>query len=113
MAPEREVQFSAPTWLRDLGFSSWMLVGFVLIIVGVIWLLAETSTIVMPVIVASVLGAVAGPAVDWLERHRVPRIGGAVLVLLGLVAVGVLLFVLEYLFGSKESSGGRTETEER
>ena len=61
MASERNVQFSAPTWLRDLGFSSWLLVGFVLIIVGLIWLLAETSTIVMPVILAAVLGAVAGP----------------------------------------------------
>ena len=27
-------QLSAPSWLRDLGFSSWLLVGFVLIIVG-------------------------------------------------------------------------------
>ena len=90
MASERNVQFSAPTWLRNLGFSSWLLVGFVLIIVGLIWLLSETSTIVMPVILATVLGAVAGPAVGWLERHRVPRIGGAILVLLGLVAIGVL-----------------------
>jgi len=96
MAQEREVQFSAPTWLRDLGFSSWMLVGFVLIIVGVIWLLAETSTIVMPVIVASVLGAVAGPTVGWLEGHRVPRIGGAILVLLGLVAIAVLIFLMVF-----------------
>ncbi len=32
MAPERNVQFSAPTWLRNLGFSSWLLVGFVLTI---------------------------------------------------------------------------------
>ena len=94
MASERNVQSQLPTWLRDLGFSSWLLVGFVLIIVGVIWLLAETSTIVMPVIPAAVLGAVAGPAVGWLERHRVPRIGGAVLVLLGLVAIGVLIFLL-------------------
>ena len=94
MASERSVQFSAPTWLRDLGFSSWLLVGFVLVIVGVIWLLGQTSTIVMPVILAAVLGAVAGPAVGWLERHRVPRIGGAVLVLLGLVAIGVLIFLL-------------------
>jgi predicted PurR-regulated permease PerM len=94
MEPEREVQFSAPKWLRNLGFSSWLLVGFVLIIVGLVWLLAETSTIVMPVILATVLGAVAGPAVGWLERHRVPRIGGAILVLLGLVAVGVLIFCL-------------------
>jgi predicted PurR-regulated permease PerM len=96
MVSERNEQFAAPTWLRDLGFSSWLLVGFVLIIVGGIWLLGETSTIVMPVIVASVLGAVAGPGVGWLERHRIPRIGGAILVLLGLVAIGVLVFSLVF-----------------
>ena len=104
MQPERDVQFAAPTWLRDLGFSSWLLAGFVLIIVGVIWLLGETSTIVMPVTLAAVLGAVAGPAVGWLERHRVPRIGGALLVLLGLVAVGVLIFCL--VFGGITSQSG-------
>ena len=104
MAPERNVQFSAPTWLRNLGFSSWLLVGFVLIIVGVIWLLGQTSTIVMPVILATVLGAVAGPAVGWLERHRVPRIGGAILVLLGLVAIGVLIFCL--VFGGISAQSG-------
>ena len=91
---ERDVQFSAPRWLRYLGFSSWLLVGFVLVIVGLIWLLAETSTIVMPVILATVLGAVAGPAVGWLESHGVPRVGGAMLVLVGLVAIGVLIFCL-------------------
>jgi predicted PurR-regulated permease PerM len=96
MASERNVQFAAPTWLRDLGFSSWLLVGFVLVIVGLVWLLGETSTIVMPVILAAVLGAVAGPWVGWLERHGVPRIGGAVLVLLGLVAIGVLVFCLVF-----------------
>jgi predicted PurR-regulated permease PerM len=96
MASARSMQASAPPWLRNLGFSSWLLVGFVLVIVGLIWLLSETSTIVMPVILATVLGAVAGPGVGWLERHRVPRIGGAILVLLGLVAIGVLIFCLVY-----------------
>jgi putative heme transporter len=96
MASAPNVQASAPTWLRTLGFSSWLLVGFVLIIVGVMWLLSQTSTIVMPVILATVLGAVAGPAVGKLERRRVPRIGGAILVLLGLVAIGVLVFLLVY-----------------
>jgi predicted PurR-regulated permease PerM len=104
MASERNVQFSAPTWLRNLGFSSWLLVGFVLVIVGLIWLLAETSTIVMPVILATVLGAVAGPAVGWLERHRVPRVGGAALVLLGLLAIGVLIFCL--VFGGISAQSG-------
>src|SRR5215212_8376764 len=104
MASESDVQFSAPAWLRSLGFASWLLVGFVLIIVGVIWLLAETSTIVMPVILAAVLGAVAGPVVGWLERHRVPRAGGAILVLLGLVAIGVLIFCL--VFGGISAQSG-------
>ena len=101
---ERNVQFAAPTWLRDLGFASWLLVGFVLIILGVIWLIGQTSTIVMPVILAAVLGAVAGPGVGWLERHQVPRIGGAVLVLLGLVAIGVLIFLL--VFGGISAQSG-------
>jgi predicted PurR-regulated permease PerM len=96
MASAPNVQASAPTWLRTLGFSSWLLVGFVLIIVGVMWLLGQTSTIVMPVILATVLGAVAGPAVGKLERHRVPRIAGAILVLLGLVAIGALVFLLVF-----------------
>jgi predicted PurR-regulated permease PerM len=96
MASERSVQFSSPTWLRNLGFSSWLLVGFVLIIVGLIWLLAETSTIVMPVILATVIGAVAGPLVGRLEGHKVPRIWGAILVLVGLVAIGVLIFCLVF-----------------
>ena len=104
MTPESNVQFSSPKWLRNLGFSSWLLVGFVLIIVGLIWLLAETSTIVMPVILATVLGAVAGPAVGWLERHRLPRIWGAILVLLGLVAIGVLIFCL--VFGGISAQSG-------
>ena len=101
---ERSLQFAAPTWLRDLGFASWLLVGFVLIILGVIWLIGQTSTIMMPVILAAVLGAVAGPGVGWLERHKVPRIGGAVLVLLGLVAIGVLIFLL--VFGGISAQSG-------
>jgi putative heme transporter len=108
VASEPNAQFAAPSWLRNLGFSSWLLVGFGLIVVGLIWLLGETSTIVMPVILAAVLGAVAGPAVGWLERHRVPRIGGAILVLLGLVAVGVLIFCL--VFGGISANSGDIST---
>jgi predicted PurR-regulated permease PerM len=79
MPSDRSVRFASPAWLRDLGFSSWLLVGFVVIIVRVVWLLDQTSTIVMPVILAAVLGAVAGPWVGWLERHGVRRAGGAIL----------------------------------
>jgi putative heme transporter len=94
VADERDSMFSAPRWLRDVGFASWLLVGCVAIVFGVIWLLGQTSTIVMPVILAGVLGAVAGPAVDALARHRVPRAGGAALTLLVLIAIAAVVIIL-------------------
>jgi putative heme transporter len=86
--------FVAPPWLRDAGLVSWLLVGLALVLVGLIWLLALTSTIVIPVIVALLIASVAGPGVGWLQDHRVPRAGGAALILLLIVLIGVLIFVL-------------------
>jgi putative heme transporter len=88
--------FSAPQWLRDLGFSAWLLVGAGAALIGLIWLLSLTQTIVMPVITAAIIAAVAAPLVDWLHRHRIPRGVSAALVLLAIVAiafgVGLIVF---------------------
>ena len=65
--------FRAPGWLRDLGVASWLLIGVLLFLAGMVWLLALTETIVLPVLTASILAAVASPLVAWLARHRVPR----------------------------------------
>jgi putative heme transporter len=86
--------FAAPSWLRDVGFTSWMLVGVALFLVGAIWLLSLTHTIVLPVITASVVAAVGSPAVGWLRRHRVPRAAGAGLLMLAIVAVGAGMVLL-------------------
>jgi predicted PurR-regulated permease PerM len=80
--------FAPPQWLRDLGLSSWLLVGIAAALVGLIWLLAQTEAIVMPVITAGIVAAVATPLVDRLARRGVPRGIGAALVLLGIVAIG-------------------------
>ncbi|MEZ0293622.1 MAG: AI-2E family transporter [Solirubrobacteraceae bacterium] len=85
---------AAPRWLRDLGFTSWLLVGVTLLLVGAVWLLALTQTIVMPLIAAGVIAAVASPVVAWLKGHGVPRALGAVLLLLALVLVGALVVVV-------------------
>ena len=74
--------FVAPPWLRDAGLVAWLLVGVVLVLVGAVWLLALTSTIVIPLIVAALIASVAGPGVAWLQRHSVPRAGGTALILL-------------------------------
>ena len=88
--------FAAPRWLRDLGFSSWLLVGVGAALVAAIWLLSLTETIVMPLITAGIIASVASPLVDRLNRHRVPRAVGAalVMVLIVLIALGVGLLVL-------------------
>jgi predicted PurR-regulated permease PerM len=88
--------FAAPQWLRDLGFSSWLLVGFGAALVALVWLLSLTETIVLPVITAGIIAAVASPLVDWLRRLGAPRGIGAALVMLAIVllALGVGLLVL-------------------
>ena len=86
--------FVAPPWLRDAGLVAWLLVGIVLVLVGAVWLLAITSTIVVPLIVASLIASVAGPGVTWLQNRGVPRAGGTALILLGIVLLGVAIAVL-------------------
>ncbi len=103
--------FAAPRWLRDLGFSSWLLVGAGAALIGAIWLLAQTQTIVMPVIVAGIVASVASPLVDWLRRHGIPRGVGAGLVFLLIVAVGaaVGLIVLTGIAGQADSLSERLQ----
>jgi predicted PurR-regulated permease PerM len=82
--------FAAPSWLRDAGFSAWLLMGIVVLLAGVVWLLTLTEVIVIPLAVAGVIAAVAGQLVGFLKRHGLPRGLGAFLVLLLIVGAGVL-----------------------
>ena len=86
--------FSAPMWLRDLGLLAWFLVGVGLVLFGLVWLLGLTSTIVDPVVVGAILATVAGPLVTKMQSRGIPRAGGAAIVLLGLIALGVVIGLL-------------------
>jgi predicted PurR-regulated permease PerM len=100
--------FAAPNWLRDAGFTAWLLVGVVVLLAGVVWLLTLTSVIFIPLVVAGVIAAVAGQLVGLLNSHRVPRALGALLVLLLIVAAGALAGYLVLTgIGSETSSISR------
>jgi predicted PurR-regulated permease PerM len=87
--------FAPPPWLRDLGGMSWLLVGVALMLVGAVWLLSLTSTIVVPVVTASIIAAVLSPAVSFLERHRLPRIAATAIVFLTvIVAAGLMIWLV-------------------
>ena len=85
--------FRTPRWLRDLGRTSWLLVGLLLVLLGLIWLLAETYTIVGPMVCAMIVAVVAMPLVRWLDRHM-PRALAAAIVLLAVAALAVLIVVI-------------------
>ena len=99
--------FSTPRWLRELGLSAWLLVGITGLIVGMVWLLALTRTIVVPVVTAAIVASVLSPIMGLLERRRVPRGAGAAIVLLGVAALGALILVL-VLGGISDQSGNLT-----
>ena len=88
--------FNAPPWLRDLGASAWLAVGVTLFVIGVIWLLSLTQTIVIPLITAAVAAAVMTPAVAALQRLHLGRGLATAAILLGLIALtaGVVVLVL-------------------
>jgi putative heme transporter len=91
--PTLRESFGTPRWLRDLGRSSWLLVGLLLVVVGLIWLLAETYTITGPMVCALIVSVVAMPIVRLLDRHM-PRMLAAAIVLLAIAAVAVLIVVI-------------------
>ena len=85
--------FATPRWLRDLGRSSWLLVGLLLLLFGIIWLLAETYTITGPMVGALIVSVVAMPVVRRLDR-KMPRAVAAAIVLLAIAAIAVFIVVI-------------------
>ena len=81
--------FKAPQWLRGAGQTSWLLVGLTLLLVGIVWLLALTNVIVLPVLTAGIVAAVASPLVAWMHRHGIPRALGTALLMLAIIVIGV------------------------
>jgi putative heme transporter len=101
--------YAAPRWLKDLGASAWLAVGVTLAVVGAVWILALTQTIVAPVITAAVVAAVASPLLRRIRGLGVPRALGAALLLVGAVVLGavVVLIIVGGITG--EADGLREE----
>jgi putative heme transporter len=95
LAPHEIAQLlSPPTWLRQFGTTAWLAVGVTLLVIGTIWLLSLTHTIVGPLITASVIAAVASPVVWRLQRLGLARGLGAAVLLVSIVVLGVAVVVI-------------------
>jgi predicted PurR-regulated permease PerM len=85
--------FRTPKWLRDVGRTSWLLVGLFVLLGGLIWLLAATYTIVGPMVCALIIAVVAMPVVRRLDRNM-PRALASAVVLLAIIALAVVVVVI-------------------
>jgi len=86
--------FASPPWLRDLGRSAWLAVGVLLAAVATVWLLAQMEQIVVPVLAGLTIATVTAPIVTALQRRRVPRALGALVVLVALILVSILIALM-------------------
>ncbi|MFA7267894.1 MAG: AI-2E family transporter [Sterolibacterium sp.] len=68
----------------------WSLLG-----IALLWLLFLLGPILSPFLIAGILAYIAAPLVEWLEKHRIPRLIGVLLVMLLLAAIlAALLLIL-------------------
>lgn len=94
-SPRPEDDAVDPT-VRKAAAWTWRLLVLGAGVLATLWLMDRLAVIVVPVALAVMLSALLVPAVDWLDRHRVPR-GGAVAVVLltsGAAFGGILTFVV-------------------
>jgi putative heme transporter len=106
---ELSAVFSAPRWLRDMGFAAWLMLGVAALGFALILLLDATSVIVSPVLAGFVVATVTSPLVAAIQRRGVPRVVGALFGLLGIVALGVLILIL--VLGGIVSQTGQISSE--
>ena len=99
---------SLPAWFQRWGIGAWLVVRMVLVVIGAVWLLEKTSSIVAPLIAGFVVGAVSGALVNLLEHKGWPRTAGAGVVTLLLFALTVLLVGL--VLGGISSQASHIDT---
>jgi predicted PurR-regulated permease PerM len=79
--------------LRRAGIGAWSIIGIVILVAMALWALLRVRIIFAPLGLALLIIYILNPIVSWLERHRVPRLLGALgayIVVLGGLTLGVL-----------------------
>ncbi len=65
------------TRLKSLGISAWSALGVIALVVVIALAVGAVSGILVPLVIAVILGVVLEPLVDRLEKWRVPRVPAA------------------------------------
>ncbi len=81
--------------IKRLGLTSWSVLGMILLVVVIALGIGAVSGILIPLVIAVILGVVLEPMTAFLERHKVPHNLAAVLTLLtALVVLAVTIVIV-------------------
>ena len=89
--------------LERYGKGSWWALGLVVLVAVGFYLLQRFGSFIVPSVIGIVLATTLSPVVAWMERRRVPRLLGAVIV--SLVIVLLLLLFAWALGGHRRGPG--------
>jgi len=82
---------SAPEWLRSLGTSAWSAIGVVGCVAIVAWIFGRSAGIMIPLLLAFVVGVIFYPLVERMAQKHIPRWLGALIVLMLLTLITILV----------------------
>ena len=91
MAAGNEAQVDTYQRLERTGKGAWWALGIIVLLGVVLYLLQRFGSFIIPSLIGIVLATTLSPIVGRLERHRIPRLLGAVLVSVVIVLLLVLL----------------------
>ena len=94
-------QTRIPSTFQTAGRAAWLFVGMALAIVITFAFFGLISNLLIPLLFATILAAIFVPAVDRLEKLRVPRLLGAPIVVIFAIAIVavVIVTVIEGVIG--------------
>lgn len=87
-------RFQVSPSLARRGQSAWLILGIIFLAIVVYIGLAQISSLLIPLLVAVVIGMLFSPVVDRLTRAGLPPFAAASLVLVGLIAITALSIFL-------------------
>ena len=67
---------------------------FTLIVIVIVWILGKTQLAWVSFLIAFLVAYLVNPFLTWLERKRIPRSLGVLIVMIGLVLLGFMVVVL-------------------
>jgi predicted PurR-regulated permease PerM len=99
---------SERSWLWRWGASSWFALGIVgaIIVVGLVY--SKTHQVIIPLVVAVIIGILLEPAVTFMTRHHIPRwLATLIMLIVIIVVVAGFLAIIVYGIASQAGAIGK------